>query len=278
MADMQVLDRSAETEQFPEQNIRPIPGGNTENTGKKVFFLYPNSVIQDELLSVLIMAGYEIYTMRDHTRAYQVLAHFNDSIMFINIDRGLEEPQWEVYIKEILNNPKTKNCRLGILSYNSDHKLMEKYLMDIGVQCGYVQLKLGLKPSTQILLNVLEAVEARGRRRCIRANCEDEINSTVNIKKEDRLLNGKLVHISVAGISVRFDKAVSFKDNERLTDFQLRLWGMPITVQATVRGTCQGQANVWIFLFEPGMRDEDKETIYYFVRYCLNRYMEHLEL
>jgi hypothetical protein len=248
------------------------------NTGKKVFFLYPPSVIQDDLLSTLIMAGYETYTLRDHKRAYQLLARFDDSILFINIDQGLEERQWEIFIKEVQNNPKTRNCRLGILSYNSDQKLMQKYLVDYELPCGYVQLKLNVRHSTDILLSVLEAAAARGKRRYIRADCEGEGNATINIKKEGYTFNGKLVNISSVGIAARFDRPVAFEDREKLTDVQLRLWGTPILTQATVMGVCKGQANVWVFLFESGLRPEDQETIHQFIRHCLHRYIEDLEL
>jgi hypothetical protein len=246
--------------------------------GKKIFFLYPPSVIQDDLLSTLIMAGYETYTLRDHKRAYQLLARFDNSVMFINIDQGLAEHQWEIYIREVLNNPKTQNCRLGIISYNLDTVLKKKYLTDMGLPGGYVHLKMDTKASTDILLKALEAVDARGRRRYVRADCEGEGNATINIKKEGFSFTGKLINISSAGIAARFDKPVAFEDNEKLTDVQLRLWGMPITVQAMVMGICKGQANVWVFLFESGLRPEDQETIYQFIRHCLHRYIENLEL
>ncbi|GHV06461.1 hypothetical protein FACS189485_15020 [Spirochaetia bacterium] len=247
--------------------------------GRKVFFLYPPSVIQDDVLSTLIRAGYEAYTLRDHTRAYQLLARFDGSILFINIDQGLEEQQWEIYIREVLNNPKTQSSRLGVLSYNSDPVMREKYQADMGLPCGYVQLKLDIKASTGILLNALETAGARGRRRHIRADCEDEGNAAINIKKEGFSFTGQLVNISSAGAAARFDKPVAFEDNEKLTDVQLRLWGTPIIVpQAAVMGICKGQSNVWVFLFETGLRDEDKETIHNFIRHCLHHYMENLEL
>ena len=37
--------------------------------GKKVFLLYPQSVIKDEMLDLLIMAGYETYTISDEKKA-----------------------------------------------------------------------------------------------------------------------------------------------------------------------------------------------------------------
>ena len=91
--------------------------------GRKIFFLYPHSVIQDDLVDELIMQGFEIYILRDHKRARKLIERFPGSIMFINIDEKLEEPEWETYIREIQENPSVKT-RLGILSYNTDRVLI----------------------------------------------------------------------------------------------------------------------------------------------------------
>ncbi|MDR1597159.1 MAG: PilZ domain-containing protein, partial [Treponema sp.] len=146
--------------------------------GKKVFFLYPHSVIQDALVDELIMQGFEIYMLRDHKRARKLIERFPGSIMFINIDERLEEAEWEAYIQEILDNPQIQT-KLGILSYNTDRELMEKYLMKMMVPCGYIQLKQGVKESTLIIHNALLANEAKGRRKSFRAACEDN-SGTMN--------------------------------------------------------------------------------------------------
>ena len=69
------------------------------NLGKKVFFLYPHSVIQNEMVIELIRNEYEIYLLFDHMKTVRLLEKYNDSILFINIDEGLMENEWEKYIK-----------------------------------------------------------------------------------------------------------------------------------------------------------------------------------
>jgi hypothetical protein len=59
--------------------------------GKKIFLLHPHSVIREDMLDILIMAGYETYTVLDEKRARKLLEKFPGSIMFINIDEGLKE-------------------------------------------------------------------------------------------------------------------------------------------------------------------------------------------
>jgi hypothetical protein len=245
--------------------------------GKKIFILYPHSVIQDELLDILIMAGFESYVLHDHKRALKLLLKFSDSIMFINIDEGMKEKEWEVYVREIQDKPETKECRLGILSYNTDQKLMQKYLMDLAVPCGYIQLKLGVRESTKIMLGALEANEARGRRKYIRAVCEDDVNATVNIKGANAFYYGKILDISAVGIAARFDKFGDFEPNTKLKEVQLKLRGGLVLTDAVLVG--KREDNVWVFLFDPArMNPDHKMVIHHFIKYTLQRFMDNLKV
>ena len=74
----------------------PINNSNSDGNaaGKKVFLLYHHSVIRDDMLDMLIMAGFETYTLVDEKKAQKLLTKFPDSILFINIDEGLKEKEW----------------------------------------------------------------------------------------------------------------------------------------------------------------------------------------
>ncbi|MCL1813240.1 MAG: PilZ domain-containing protein [Treponema sp.] len=245
------------------------------DSGKKIFILYPHSVIRDELMDLLIMAGFESYTLRDHKRALKLLEKFPDSIIFINIDDGMGEMEWEVYIKGIMENPKTKNCRVGILSYNTDKALMQKYLMEIAVPCGYIQLKLGIRESTKIMISALEANEARGKRKYIRAFCADDINATVNVKGSGGIYYGKILDISAAGIAAKFDKFDDLPPNSKIKEMQLKLRGGLILTDAILIG--KRDDNVCIFLFNvPRMSPDHTLILHRFIKYTLQHYMDNL--
>ncbi|MCL1927319.1 MAG: PilZ domain-containing protein [Treponema sp.] len=245
------------------------------DAGKKIFILYPHSVIKEELMDLLIMAGFESYTLRDHKRALKLLEKFPDSIIFINIDDGMGEKEWEVYIKGIMENPKTKDCRVGILSYNTDKALMQKYLMEIAVPCGYIQLKLGVRESTKIMIYALEANEARGKRKYIRAFCADDINATVNVKGSGGIYYGKILDISAAGIAAKFDKFDDLPPNTKIREMQLKLRGGLILTDAVLIG--RRNDNVCIFLFDvPRMSPDHALIIHRFIKYTIQHYMDNL--
>ena len=246
--------------------------------GKKIFLLYPHSVIRDDMLDVLVMAGYETYTLMDEKKAKKLLEKFPDSIMFINIDEGLKEKEWELYIKGIQADPSTKNSRLGIMSYNQDTSLMKKYLMDLALPCGYVQLKLGLQESTKIILNVLEANEARGRRRYIRAECEDDVSATVNYKDDSGFFHGKILDVSSAGIAARFDKKPGYPVNSLLRQVQLKLHGGIVMVDMIFIGQRPNDKLSQVLLFDLKMPTESKLIIHRYMKQCLQKYINGLKL
>ena len=245
--------------------------------GKKIFILYPHSVIRDEFLDILIMAGFESYILHDHKRALKLLDKFPDSIMFINIDEGMPEKEWEAYIRGIQENPQTKECRLGILSYNTDQALMQKYLMDIAVPCGYIQLKLGVKESTKIMINALEANEARGRRKYIRAFCENDSNATVNVKHYSGFYYGKILDISATGIAAKFERFESLPTNSKIKEMQLKLRGGLVLIDAIL--IAKRDDNLCVFLFEISKMNPDHTLIIHrFIKYTLQHYMDNLKI
>jgi L-rhamnose mutarotase len=246
--------------------------------GKKIFFLYPHSVIHDEMFDLLIMAGFESYALHDHERARRLLARFPGSIMFINIDEGLPEQEWEAYIREIQESPKTRESRLGILSYNEDRALMQKYLMEISVPCGYIRLKLGIQASTKLILDALAANEARGRRKYIRAFCEQDRMVTMNYKDASVMYYGKVLDISSAGFAAKIEKFPGLPPNSKMYDIQLRLRGGLIMTDAILMGKRQNDRDVWILLFEPNMSLEHKMIIHHFIKQTIQRDMDELKV
>ena len=246
--------------------------------GKKIFLLRPHIVIQQRMLDTLLMEGYETYTIMDSERARKLLKKFPDSIMFINIDEGYTEAEWEAYIRKIQEDPVTKSAKLGIMSYNQDKELMRKYLMEMMVPCGYIQLKLGLQESTNIILNALEANEARGKRQSLRAECEDDLNATLNYRGDHGMYHGKIVDISTVGIAAKMAKFDFLPSNSVIKDVQLKFRAGLIQTDMILLGTRKDKLHVHVFLFDPKMPKENKMVIYRYIKMCLQKYIDELKL
>ena len=239
------------------------------DVGKKVFFLYPHSVLHDGLIDIIVKQEYEVYLLKDHELATRAVSHFPNSILFINLDEGLSEPEWEAYIRDCMQSEGTRDVRIGILSYNEDNDLAEKYLMDIMVPCGFIRLKLGIVESAKILLKTLEANEARGRRKYVRISCGNSDKATFNIKLADKYHCGSVIDISSAGMACVFEDAVDIKVGANIADIQLRLKGALCRGSGRLAGINQSEKPRYVIMFDDDMEAATLQKIHSFVHAAL---------
>ena len=237
-----------------------------ELQGRRVLFLHPHSVIQKEMIQLLIAAEYEVALLNDRTSVPRVLEKLPNAILFINIDEGLKEAEWENYIRRMLASEKTRNVGVGILSYNESPELAQKYLMDIGVPCGFVTLKLGLRESARIILKTLEANEARGRRQYVRVACDPSVGATFNFKLANEYVTGRILDISSAGMACTFDKDVPLSPGDPLADMQLKFRAVLCRASGRLIGFRSGNnPKRYVVMFDKDINQREKQKIHEFV-------------
>ena len=249
----------------------------TFDLGKKVFFLYPPSVVKEDVVNRLLEEEFEVYMLRDHAAAKKLLKAYPDSIVFINIDDGMSEAEWRKWIKELSEDAVTAGVGVGILSYNADEELGRYYLMELGTRCGFVRLKLGAEPSTRILLSTLQANEAKGRRRYIRANCGDDKLSSVNIRHPGGTTSGSIRDISVVGFSCRLDPDPFFPKNAHITDIQMKLRGVLLKTEGIVFGTRAADGGTfYVVLFTQRLDGVSRAKIRRYIQIALQSEIEEM--
>jgi hypothetical protein len=248
---------------------------SSRTVGRKVFFLYPPSVVQDELLWEIVRHEYEVYLLKDHRKARALLARYPDSILFINLDAELKEPEWESYVRGIVESDRYSDVRVGILSYNNDEELSRKYLMDIGVSAGFIKLSLGLQESTQIVLRVLEANEARGRRKYVRARTDNPAHpAKFNVRIAEDLKSGIIKDISSVGMACTFEDFVDLAPRTYLRDIQLKLRGGLTTISGVVTGVRKDGQTVYVVMFDPRSNPDARNRIRRFVHRYLQQQID----
>jgi len=243
--------------------------------GRKVFFVYPPSVVKEDLITHLIDNEYETYMVKDTRRAELLFEKYDDAICFVNIDTGFSEPEWETWIRKILAEPKFSKIGIGIVSYNSNEKLQKKYLMDIGIQCGYIKLKLGRDESIKILLATLNANEAKGRRKYVRADATGDTLSSLNFTHGRLQIIGKIVDISVVGFACILDPDPELAKNMLLSDVQLKLRASLLRTDLILLGSRPvDDRNQYIFLFPPKIENHAKAKIRTYIQTTLQASLE----
>jgi hypothetical protein len=225
--------------------------------GKKVFFLYPPPVLT-EVIDFLARQEFEVYLTRDHGRLKRFIASFPDAILFVNLDDGLDEAGWLEYVQAIRKDAPA--IGVGILTLNDDARLRELYLMNIQVQCGFVILKLGAAKTAEILAKTLEANEARGRRKFVRALCPPGAGQCA-VDYEGATLRAELSDLSSAGMTICFESGTNLKVGTVLRDMSLTLKGQRLLVSGVVVAKRQGESgkgDVHVVMFDPGSLDENR--------------------
>lgn len=235
--------------------------------GKKVFFLYPHSVIESDLIHDFIHNEYEVYTLKDYKKVKLLLKKYSDSILFINIDEVLNEAEWQEFVQSITKNEKYKGTQVGILTYNENEELAKKYLIDLAVQCGFIQLKLGKDQSRNIILRTLEANESKGQRKYVRATSVNTKRSTFNVKIGSELREGYVNDISSVGMSCVFEDNVNISKNTILRNMQLKLNGKLILADGIVFGSrpLNEKKLTYVVMFTNSVTEDSKIKIHAFI-------------
>lgn len=239
--------------------------------GKKVFFLNPHSIIKEDLIQTILYNEYEVYFLSDETQAIRLCKKFRNSLLFINIDAKLANGSWESLVTNILTNPDTEGVLVGILTTSEDNSLKEKYLMHIGVQAGFIQLKMGVKECTAIILKMLEANEAKGRRKYVRAINDDPKNGRFNVRINDTFEEGYIHDISSVGMAISFKGVVNLPKNALLKEIQLKLKGTISRTDGIVLGFRGSETKTYILLFSPKLNGKTKENVYRFIHHALQK-------
>jgi len=219
--------------------------------GIQVFFVQPNSVIQKIMVAELIGQEYEVYLVGSVSNAKKVFVRHPVALAFLNIDEGLSETDWLTFVKDVHRDPALRGVRLGILTYNDDPRLAEMYLMDLGVPCGFIKLSLGLEASTKTVLEVLEANEARGRRKFLRVHCGDK--AVLNFVTDLGMVEGRIVDISIVALSCTFNPDRNWPNHSVIDSIQLKLRGSHCLVKGIVMGSRPGPdgETVYVLIFDP---------------------------
>jgi hypothetical protein len=243
---------------------------NTETTGslgKKIFFLHPSALTQNQIVSELAQEEYEVYVVKDLAKLRQGLAKYPDSVVFASINETMKESAWEELIRSIKGSPETASVDIGIIASSNNDDIKQKY-EKFGLSCGYTVIKSDTNEAIKQLANVLDSVNAKGRRKFIRLIMEQGGKATVNIPMDGTFIDGVIKDISVVGFSCVFaDTPPSgLKKNGLFRDIQLRLQTYLLKAEGIVFGArMEGPEPLYVLLFtkrvDPSVRTKIRSYI-----------------
>jgi len=226
---------------------------NTGSLGRKVFFLFPSTITQNQIITELAQEEFEVYVLKDEAKLRKALFLYPDSIFFASINEVLKENAWEELIRNVMGNPETSRVDVGVIASGTDESIRHKYIEQIKVLCGYTSIKSDFNNAVKQIVISLNNVNAKGRRKFIRlVTGEHETNTTVNLPINGTYVNGVIKDISVVGFSCSFENDPVLKKNGILEDIQLKLQSQLVKAEGIVFGTrMDGNEKVYVVLFSP---------------------------
>jgi hypothetical protein len=228
--------------------------------GKKIFFLHPSAMIKNTIIPGLIRQEYEIYIVKDHEALLRYLRRDGPSVVFININDGLDKGRWEEWVRSVLGSKEKPETCIGILTNTGDEALRSKYLTEIGVQCGFTVVKSDVSAALRQIQECLRAVDAKGRRKYLRAG--RELGASVNFPQGNALVNGRVRDISTVGFSCVLDQNPSLAKNALIQNIQLKIQSRILNVEGIVYGSRDEEGNLcYVFLFTQRVDSDARSRI-----------------
>jgi len=248
--------------------------GPVDIIGKKVFFLFPTVAVQNKIITELIQQEFEVYIAKNKDTIRRVIRAHKNSIVFVDINEHLKETEWETWITAVKNAPDTKDTAIGIVTANDDEKIKRKYLMSIKV-CGYTVLKFDLDKAIIHIIEILQNLKAKGRRKFIRATTTKDSNVTLNLSVNGSFKNGQIKDISVVGISCIIEDEPDIPKNTLFKDIQIKLQSTIIKVEGIVFGTrMEGEQKVYVILFTQRIDPDVRTKIRTYIQHNLQSKMD----
>jgi len=218
--------------------------------GEKIFFLHPPGILQNQVITELAQDEFEVYIAKDENKLKQALKKFPQSIVFACINEGMKENAWEVWIRGVMGNAENAGTLIGIITSENDDAVRRKYTEQLKVPCGFTVVKSDANLAIKQLTSILNSVNAKGRRKYIRALTDKEANITVNIPMNGTFVNGAIKDISVVGFSCSFADDPELSKNSLFEDIQIRLQSQLLKAEGIVFGSrMEGDQKVYVILF-----------------------------
>ena len=251
---------------------------NSSPLGRKIFFLHPSALVQNQIITELVQDEYEVYSVKSEVKLVRVLKKYPDSIVMACINEGMKESAWEAWLKGVMSENSLSNIDVGIIVSADDLNLRNKFAASMKLACGYTVLKTDLASVIKQLKGLLNNVNAKGRRKYIRVLIDKESNTTVNLPMNGTFIHGLIKDLSMVGFACTFADDPQIVKNSLFSDIQIRLQTALLKAEGIVFGSrMDGDEKTYVLLFTKRTSPDVQAKIRKFIQNLLQSRMD-LEL
>lgn len=242
-------------------------------TGRKTFFITPDtSLLPESFLEDYFALGYECYFIENdkkmplQKKLEILISIFHDVIFFFNIDYTQGDINWPALIRDITDRF-TNQASIGVVytkrqTQDEKARIEYKYLYELGLNCGCIQLEYQKKINFGIIEKMLFANQAQGRRKNIRALCTKAC--TFSYKSDATECSGVLQDISLSHFSFVYPKGIlNIQMYEKLADIHFNIRGFMFRSDAVLimeRPNAAGVLYIFAFISSTGANGLDQRV------------------
>jgi len=254
-----------------------MAGKNTVDN-RKIFFLHPQAVIQDELVRGLIADDYEAYLLRNSVSAKMVLREYPDSILIVQVDSGLSEDQWLEYAAELRSTPVFSKLTLCVVSVAGMEAIQKTYLdTPAGFSYGFSYSGYDFGTIYPRIKEMLIQEKANPPRISIKGTAAEKQKVSVVFTRDQNRYEGRLKDISLSGLTCRLDSLEPLYPSEvPIQAIIITYDSTQFTVSGRIAGNQGDDDSIHLILFDDYVRSDKKDDIFDLIHACLQAQIDAL--
>lgn len=171
--------------------------------GRKVFFIGANATFEAQVVDRLRLMEYEVYAVNDYRKAKPFLRKNADSICFCIAESQLTLKGWHNFIKSFEEENVFQPLDMGVILQPLPEEKLANFTAGLQLDVGVLQHTADTETLFHEIVKAMDAKNAKGMRKYIRANCLAEPQADLLWLKDNRMFKLKIIDISSVGIAAK---------------------------------------------------------------------------
>ena len=235
--------------------------------GRKIFFLNPPLLVDNYMKDNLTDDEFEVYAISDYQLAKAALRHYENAICFIYIDDDLSMDGWYNFIKSFEIEEGLQSIFLGVMSYKAKPKDKERFLMNLKLPGGFIDLNQKPADLYAQVSGILTINGAKGIRKVIRLDLLDN-NVLGYFSHNNALISFTLKDISTLGFAARAPLNIvdHFVNGRRIDNVSLTMGRYSVMCSIVIYNKkIENGACTVVAIFDDKLPKEDYKKIHDFI-------------
>jgi hypothetical protein len=241
--------------------------------GRQIFFLFVPPEEGKKIAKEIVSNEYEAYPVSDEPKLNpDFLLDCPGAIVFAYENNFPHHFKWPNHYEKLATCGEEVKIMISTW-YREERTLrVRDDLSNFTVPIAEISLEEGSRAIVRYILEMLSALDARGRRKNIRVRCDDGYSATFSVKIQKQIFSGTIVDISSIGMACVFNDRIELAPKKHLDDIQLRLNGQMCQLSGNVFGKREIQGSlVYVIIFDCRESSDVRSKIFDYIYSALQR-------